>query len=389
MLAAALTWLDASPTRFEAAAWSVSAATAACAAGAALPWGTGRWWRNPAIFAALALFSILAFRWPMLCDNREPENPDESQMMSAAMTLRADPLYWKSVDGQTRGPMDDWALLAVLRTTGNLDYTDARLVGVLLDWTCVVCAWMALRRIFTDGWARLLVLPLLALYAFSDSWSFVQYGTENVADALIALASALVLTAWFPPGQAPSARRLFIAGLALGAVSFAKLQGVPIAAWVAVFAAWQILATGKSGCRMRALAAFLAGGLAVPSAMLLWIASSGIWGDFYGSYIQDNIRYAGARWFSWAQTPAKFWELCGYIECSKPFLLWAIATAGFALLAIPLFSRPHRRPAAFCLGLVVASAYAVMAPGRMFQHYLQFFFFPAGVPGRSRGRVRL
>src|ERR1039457_7072504 len=96
---------------------------------AALPPGVRRWWRSPAIFAGLSLLSILAFRWPVLCDNRELVDPDESQMMSAAMTLDRDPLYWKSVDGQTRGPMDDWPLLALLRLTGRVDYTGARLVS--------------------------------------------------------------------------------------------------------------------------------------------------------------------------------------------------------------------------------------------------------------------
>ncbi len=379
MWAGVLTLLDTSPVRYAAAAWAVFAVTVAAAAGTALPWGSQRWWRNPALFAALALLSIVAFRWPLLCDNRELQDPDESQMISSALTLNQDPLYWKSVDGQTRGPMDDWPLLAILRTSGRLDYTGARLVGVVLAWACVMCAWLALRHIFTDQWARLLVLPLLAVHAFSDFWGFVQYGSEHVADALVALASAFLLAAWRPSDPAPNPRRLLVAGLALGAVPFAKLQAVPIAAWVAAFGAWWIVATPRAGRRGLFLASLLGGALAVPLAMLLWIVGSGIWRDFSEGYVWDNIRYAGDRWFSWAQTPAKLMELCEQAPGGRAFLLWAAPAAVLALLAYPFFSRPQRRCAAFALGLTAASAYAAMAPGRMFPHYLQLTFFPAGL----------
>jgi len=374
-----LTWLDASPVRYAAAAWAVFAATAAAAAATAVPWGTRRWWRSPALFAALALLSIAAFRWPLLCDNRELQDPDESQMMSGALTLNHDPLYWRSVDGQTRGPMDDWPLLAMLRLSGRLDYTEARLVSVVLSWACVMCAWLALRHIFTDQWARLLVLPLLAVHAFSDFWAFVQYGSEHVADALVALASAFLLAAWRPAEPTPNPLRLFVAGLALGAVPFAKLQGVPIAAWVAAFGAWHVVMSPGASRRSLNLIPFLGGALVVPLALLFWIARRGIWGDFSAGYIRDNIRYAGDRWFSWAQAPAKLKELCEQAPGGQAFLLGASVAAVLALIAIPFLGRPHRRCVAFALGLSVASAYAAMAPGRMFQHYLQLLFFPAGL----------
>jgi hypothetical protein len=377
MWAGVLTWLDASPARFAMAGWVVFAV----AAGAALPLGVRRWWRSPAIFAALALLSILAFRWPILCDNRELMDPDESQMMSAAMTLDRDPLYWKSVDGQTRGPMDDWPLLALLRIEGRLDYTDVRLVSVALAWVCVLCAWLALAHLFGDGWARLLVLPLLAVHAFSDAWSFAAYGSEHVPDALVALASVLLLVSLGAPGRIPSTLGLLVAGLALGAVPFAKLQGAPIVAWAVIFAVWQVARREEAGrsARVSSLVALLGGVLAVPGIILAWVLASGTWQDFYGSYILDNIRYTEARMFSWAETPAALGRMSDLGWGSKAFLESVLASSIVALLAFPLFSRPQRRSAAFAAGLVAASAFAVVAPGRLFPHYLQLAFFPAGL----------
>ena len=379
MWAGVLTWLDASPARFATAAWAAFAMAAAAGAGASLPWRIGRWWRSRATFAALALLSILAFRWPILCDNRELMDPDESQMMSAALTLNRDPLYWKSVDGQTRGPMDDWPLLALLRIKGRLDYTGARLVSVLLAWACVLCAWLSLRQLFGDGWARLLALPLLAVHAFSDAWSFVPYGSEHVTDALIALASVSLLTSWGAPGRIRRPLGLYIAGLALGAAPFAKLQGAPIVAWVVVFAVWLVCREEQAARRVRPLVALLGGVLTAPAIILLWVVASGTWQDFFESYILDNVRYAGARTFSWAQTPAALGRMFAVGQGSGPFLVWTTASSMAALLAFPLFSRRERRCAVFAAGLAVASAFAAMVPGRIFPHYLQLVFFPAGL----------
>ncbi len=377
MFSGILIWLDATPARLSLAAWAVFALTAA----AALPRGVPRRLRHPALFAALAMISILAFRWPVVCDNREVSDPDESQMISGALTLRHDPLYWRSVDGQTRGPLDDWPLLGLLRATGRLDYIGARLTGAVLAWMCVMGAWLALRHLFGDPQARVLVLPLLAVHAFANFWNFIQYGSEHVPDALVAVASMLMLTAWNPSGRDARLSRLFAAGLLLGALPFAKLQAAPIAAWMIACGAWQLVVPGEGspGIRLRRLAGFVAGILAFPFGLLLWVVSSGIWGDFYRSYIVDNIRYAAGRGFPWAQTPAKFLALCHAAPGVPPFLAGVMLFSLLAMAALPLLGRWHRRCILFALGLALASVYSAMAPGRMFQHYLQLVFFPSGL----------
>src|ERR1035438_6174335 len=54
MWAGILTWLDASPARFETAAWAVFAMAAAAAAAAAIPPGVRRGWRGPALLPGAA-----------------------------------------------------------------------------------------------------------------------------------------------------------------------------------------------------------------------------------------------------------------------------------------------------------------------------------------------
>lgn len=60
---------------------------------------------RPWVFVVAIAFCLLAFRWPGWLFHNE-FNPDESQFISEALTLRHDPLFWRSVDGTTHGPLD-------------------------------------------------------------------------------------------------------------------------------------------------------------------------------------------------------------------------------------------------------------------------------------------
>jgi hypothetical protein len=378
-----LTWLDASPARFAVASWTVFGLAVASALGAALPQSTKRWWQSPYAFAALSMLSILAFRWPMIMDNRELQDPDESQMMSGALKLAHDPFYWKSVDGDTRGPIDDLPLLALKSLERHLDYTGVRVFSAVLAWSCVMCGWLVLRRFFGDGCARVLILPLLGVHAFADFWNFVQYGSEQVADALVALSCALLVGSFPRSEKTAYPFRLLLVGVTLGLVPFAKLQAVPVAFWIGVYAMWQIAVTCRTNfpLRIRCYSALVGGVLSVFAAILVWVTCGGAWRDFYESYIVDNFRYAGAPWFPWTRTLSKLYELIGMAPGSTPFLASLLVLSVLGFVAYRLFDRAYRRYALFTLGLTLSAGFAVIAPGRLFPHYLQLAFFPLSILG--------
>ena len=54
--------------------------------------------------------ALLAFRWPTLWIPHQ-QNPDESQLIAGAIALRHDPVFRRSVDGGTAGPLDFYPLL--------------------------------------------------------------------------------------------------------------------------------------------------------------------------------------------------------------------------------------------------------------------------------------
>lgn len=93
------------------------------------------WWKLPQknkswilFFGGMAL--LLWMRLPVLVFNQEID-PDESQMLAHALTLRYDPIYWKFVDGQTIGPLDSYFLLLPSWFGFDLDYTSARIMGLI------------------------------------------------------------------------------------------------------------------------------------------------------------------------------------------------------------------------------------------------------------------
>ena len=381
MLEPLLTWLDAVPARYWTCAWLALAAVVASAVAAW--WRPGERaarWNAPWVFVLLIGVALFAFRWPVLMDNQPDLNPDESQIIAGALTLRVDPVFWRSVDGHTAGPFATYPLVIASCLGVTLDYTAARVVAVLLMWTALVCTWLTLRVRFGDGVARLLTLPAVVFEAGALFLEFSQYTSEQVPVALIALATWLVVRALFPSADAPSRRRLALAGLVLGAVPFAKLQAVPMGLWLGLFAVFTLLRDRDRAVRIRLqlLAALLGGVAVVPGVLLAMILSQGIWADFWSSYILDNFHYAGTRMFGWLETPWWFYQLGLVAENFHAFFLPVLglllvgAFAGRAALR----DLAARRYATLLVGLLLAAFYATMAPGRPFQHYLQLLVMP-------------
>lgn len=104
LINAVLFWIDQSPLRY----WVVALSAYAFLLGFCL-WPLVlasvnlqrhrllRWLGNDALFLAMAAAVIFAFRWPLLAFPAEL-NPDESCFIRDALTLRYDPVFWRSND---------------------------------------------------------------------------------------------------------------------------------------------------------------------------------------------------------------------------------------------------------------------------------------------------
>jgi hypothetical protein len=328
-------------------------------------------------FAVWLGLALIAFRWPSVVLNRQFSDPDESQLLAGAITLTHDPLFFRSVDGTTHGPLDQYILTLPHWFGLPIDYLTGRSVMLFLNWVTIVAGWLGLGTFLPERMARLSVLGALAFYGLSTADAINQCGTEDLPAALLMLAFCLLCFGWRALQQSRRATwTLLGAGLCLGAIPFAKLQGSLPALALGLTA---IVSLATAGLERRVkiihLTALVIGALA-PSVLLMGIfAAVGIFPDFWQAYILGNFAYAqekhhssgwilrnffpyaagtGARWFFYAST-------------------WVMAVSAPALVKTP---RAWRVPLALLYACALFSLAAAVTPGRVYPHYLRLLIVP-------------
>ena len=199
-------------------------------------------------FVPATLMVLLFLRLPNIVYNREI-NPDESQMITQDLTLgRYDPVYFRSVDGTTAGPLDSYFLVLPSLFGLPFDYITAHLMACLLTIVCLWLQYRAARHWSGEQPVRLVLLPVMLTLGFTQDADFLHYNSELIAVVLLSGTYALY-TRQTTTRALPRIGGLFLAGFLLGMVPFGKLQGVPSAVIVVAFIAYDIVA--RSGITTR------------------------------------------------------------------------------------------------------------------------------------------
>ncbi|MBS0633198.1 MAG: hypothetical protein JSS11_14905 [Verrucomicrobia bacterium] len=376
MIDASLHWLAAEPGRYWTSCWITFAIATALAF---VPeFGSGRTWArrlsHPLWFALAVLLVFAAFRWPSWYFPRD-FNPDEPQMIAGAVTLREYPVFWRDVDGTTHGPLTDYILLLGPIFGLPLNLIGCRIIATLLAAGSLLATWWAGRRLLDPTSARLAILPAVLLWASTFTFDFLQYSSEVLPIFLTAVGGALGVLGVTSSG--PRSRRLALvaAGLALGSVPYSKLQGVPLAALVGLLLIVAVFRTSGGRARWADLGWLIGCALVPTMVVAAALAIFGLGAEFYQSYWLNNLFYASGRWMSYVD---QIKALPAYLDMapgSRPFFfgsLWAVL-----LLLIPAVWGNRRLMLAVGWAVGLAGFYTVLAPGRTFQHYIQFLITPA------------
>lgn len=328
------------------------------------------------LFAAMLGAVLLLLRWPVIFN---PENIgiDEGLWISGALTLFRDPVFWRGVDGDSAGPLVFYAVMP-LEPLGLLNFAGLKIAATLLLGGAIWFSYAGLRALWGDALARLGVLPAACFFACETRLEFVSYSTEHVTLLLLAIgwagiagavARAEAFSPWTPSWLG--------AGCALGAVPFAKLQGVPTAAFLLLVAtAWAATRRTWSVRRRGAAIATLAGAAAVvPAGFALTLLAGLRWEDFWTPYFELN-RARSAQAF--AADPAAGFVAGEFVRASRLFQVLLFGAPFVAAVAVS-WRAPVRVwaqwPVLMVIGLAGLSVVTALAPAYSF-HHLHFLVLP-------------
>ena len=337
--------------------------------------GPGRW-----VWCGLLLGVLVLFRWPLIVLPHELY-PDESQLLAGALTLRHDPVFWRSVDGNTAGPLDFYALLPAAFFPGAAGYAAARLTAVLIIWGLLVTAGETLALVAGRTVARVAVLPALACAALTTSPEFVHYSTELMPGLLLALA----VFAMVRQSLQSTRGNLWAAALLLGAVPFTKLQAAPIAAALGLFLVGAEIVAGRSRH-----VGLLVGAALLPTLVFTALVTvTGQVEQMVIPYFLQNTLYAQTG----RQSLGLVIRQLGEQSVTNGYhALWLGGSAVFflgAMLAARNTHGPLRRHGLAAAGLLVVTTFVIVSPGRPYHHYLNFLTLPVTLlAGVALGLVR-
>jgi hypothetical protein len=332
-------------------------------------------WRDWFVAATLAVLFFL--RLPSIMYNREI-NPDESQMITQGKTLAVDPVYFRSVDGTTIGPLDSYALIMPSWIGLPFDYRSARLLGFLLIASSLFFLYKTARLWFGERPAQLALLPVLFTLGLTQNGDLLSYCSELVPFFL--LSAAIWLFAAIDTRQQTAFGNLFLVGLLLGLIPLGKLQGAPLSAVLGLCVAMSVIQqTASLRQKLTQLGLLMLGALVFPVAFIGIAWANGLYNDFWLFYIEGNLRYGGNtnHWQNVLNFPR-------HLTKGQEFG-WLVVFSGLLLLlALGRYATMAQRPAVLeswaarlaVVGLsVLAAVYTVTRTGTEFSHY---FFFMAG-----------
>lgn len=330
------------------------------------------------VFSILLVATLFAGRWPMMVQRYEL-NPDESQIIAGAVTLMADAMPWRSVDGMTTGPLCDY-WLACAGWIGPLDFLVARLWAVVTFGCGLVLTYLTLRRLVAEMTARWAMLPPVLFAAFTTHHDYTHYSSEHLPCLLIA-ASVYTLVRMMQSGNRGSRVGWgAVAGLLLGTQPWAKLQMVPVAfsLGVAGILWWMLRRSGRPRDRLAGMAGMLAGSL-IPSGFFLFVISiNGLREEFFSRYIGHVWDYAASRPESPLQLLLHFGRFAGPNSGMASF---AAGVLVWAVLGLAWYFRKRGRlifsgPAVVIFVYAASSIVTCLISGRFNTHYLLLLVLP-------------
>ncbi|GAB4031083.1 hypothetical protein [Spirosoma jeollabukense] len=349
------------------------------------PKAVKNWLQSNLFFVGLSLITLTFMRLPSLFHNEEL-NPDEGQLVTQAITLLQDPVFGRSVDGTSIGPINSYLLLLPHLFGLPTDYIAAHITSLILIGLALTIFYFSLLRLISPTASRLSLVMALVFFAWTTENDYLHYSSE--------LSSLPIITACFYfavrlfQSRNVAVGTLWELGIA-GLTPYCKLQTLPIVGTILALVTWYLFWTKRQqaiGSFLTLSAAFLLPTIGVFS-LAYWFNVERYFIDYY--FIGNLTTYAQI----YADEPLihqnffiKLLRFPIFTIHHSDFSLFILSNSFFIMLATILLGWSIRKKenlwkkSSWTLPLVLLTAlsalWAVVMPGTEFGHHLLLLVFP-------------
>jgi hypothetical protein len=335
------------------------------------------------LFYTITILLTGLMRLPVFLFNYELD-PDESQVLAQGLTLAVDPIIYQSVDPTTGGPLTSYFLAGLAYAGFTLNFHLAHLLGWLstlisLFFTYHAAILLGLKK--TAQWA---MLSFIAFTSFIQLPDFVSFYSETAS--LFLLSISLWFLAYWSHNKQFTTLQLILFGFLLGLLPLCKIQVLPMAFVVGVFAFIQLFLFQKSKI-LRYGAVLVGSVVAVWGGWCLFLWSHNVLDDFVTFYIQANLQYKDALATANSRGPLlNFFRLPWVIirgDSGFEWLFLPFCLLAFVFIVIVIYRKKSLQSlSSGSFFWLMIGAYLVMADiaitrtGSFYDHYNHFLFLP-------------
>lgn len=336
---------------------------------------------------------IISGRWPGLLIGYQ--NPDETFLLTGATKLLQDPIFWRSVDTTTSGPLNVYPLMIPSLFGFRLEYASARVIGLGLMIVSVTCLYYSLRCIYSETTARLATFVVAITIALMRFAQYIHYSSEHMPIALLSIAILFCCQIYICQTPQRQNYLIFSLGFVLGMSPFSKYQSIPIAFSIFIVSLHIIWVKSTSINQFfRHIFILIAGSLSFPIFIFLYLIFFDLIDDFWKMSIQTNLLFyvqeaSKLKNYSsdWSSKIAIFSQILK--TSSETYIIFSLTGITVLLTSIIFFFKkslinPFIKSANtslfiyYSLLFLIASTYSVVKPGNPFLHYLLFLIIPCG-----------
>lgn len=311
------------------------------------------------LFTTIGLCFIFC-KYPTLL---EPEfNPDEGQFLASADKLFWDANFFRADDCGTSGPVNIYPLMLPAVFGISPDFASSRVIALAVLFLSIYLLYAAIRLVAPDEIARLAILPAAGFFAAFKNVGLVEYSSEDVPVLLACgglYAAVRIL-------RSPDEYRFPL--VLLGSVSsiafFAKLQAMPIMATLPLVAIAYIYVTRGAHRVLRPGLCLIAGAAPLTLLHVTLCLATGVWHDFWMSYIVTNLHYADVQSRFVSDMP----QLLAYLMAYDDVRVFLFTFLG--LFAAYTYQRLSRQPSSASIAFLQSATVSTVAISIMLFFYV-------------------